>query len=207
MGYSPSHKGYKCLVAGGRLYISKDVIFNEHNFPYPTLFPEPSLITSEVPDTTSPLTVLSSSQPAVSSHRTNNNLFLPPSSYPSSHSEQHHNTSHSQPLNESDIALPQDHSPISQYQNNSTIPQNQNPTLSPTDTVPQAPLNTHPICTRDKSSIVKPRIDPTILLAHLQPKSTKAVLVDPSWFSAMQFEPPDNRTAIRCNWVFRIRMA
>jgi len=81
LGYSPSHKGYKCLAADGRLYISKDVIFNENSFPYPTLFPEPSLITSEVPDTTSTLTVLPSSQLASSSSNTNNTL----SSLPSSH--------------------------------------------------------------------------------------------------------------------------
>lgn len=39
LGYSSSHKGYKCLASNGRLYISKDVIFNESNFPFPHLFP------------------------------------------------------------------------------------------------------------------------------------------------------------------------
>uniref|UniRef100_A0A803NGJ8 Integrase catalytic domain-containing protein n=1 Tax=Cannabis sativa TaxID=3483 RepID=A0A803NGJ8_CANSA len=29
-----NHKGYKCLDATGRLYISRDVIFDEHSFPY-----------------------------------------------------------------------------------------------------------------------------------------------------------------------------
>lgn len=34
-GYSPSHKGYKCLdLNTNRLYISRDVTFNEHFFPY-----------------------------------------------------------------------------------------------------------------------------------------------------------------------------
>ena len=37
-GYSLSHKSYKCLSSSGRIFISKDVIFNEYQFHYPTLF-------------------------------------------------------------------------------------------------------------------------------------------------------------------------
>ena len=33
LGYSSSHKGYKCLSSSGRIYISKDVLFNELRFP------------------------------------------------------------------------------------------------------------------------------------------------------------------------------
>ncbi|KAI5416369.1 hypothetical protein KIW84_041438 [Lathyrus oleraceus] len=36
--YFTSHKGYRCLASNGRLYISKDVLFNELRFPYPELF-------------------------------------------------------------------------------------------------------------------------------------------------------------------------
>jgi len=39
LGYSQLHKGYKCLSSSGRVYISKDVLFNEHMFPYVDISP------------------------------------------------------------------------------------------------------------------------------------------------------------------------
>ena len=37
-GYSNMHKGFKCLdVSTGRIYISRDVIFDEHVFPFSEL--------------------------------------------------------------------------------------------------------------------------------------------------------------------------
>lgn len=38
LGYSSHHKGYKCLdIASGRVYISRDVIFDETVFPFAEL--------------------------------------------------------------------------------------------------------------------------------------------------------------------------
>ena len=56
LGYSMSHKGYRCLAANGRLYISKDVFFNEDRFPYTDLFfpPKP---TSSPSTPTNPISV------------------------------------------------------------------------------------------------------------------------------------------------------
>ena len=34
MGYNLNHKGYKCLDSNGKLYISRDVIFDETTFPF-----------------------------------------------------------------------------------------------------------------------------------------------------------------------------
>ena len=40
LGYSTLHKGYKCLdVSTGRVYISRDVVFDETVFPFSTLHP------------------------------------------------------------------------------------------------------------------------------------------------------------------------
>jgi histone deacetylase 1/2 len=51
LGPSPTHKGYKCLSPEGKVYISKDVVFNELEFPYSTLFSAPS---SSTPPPSSP---------------------------------------------------------------------------------------------------------------------------------------------------------
>jgi hypothetical protein len=43
LGYSASHKGYKCLdVDSGRVYVSRDVIFDENVFPFARTSLEPS---------------------------------------------------------------------------------------------------------------------------------------------------------------------
>jgi hypothetical protein len=43
LGYSTNHKGYKCLdISTGRVYISRDVVFDETIFPFPHFIPMPA---------------------------------------------------------------------------------------------------------------------------------------------------------------------
>src|ERR1044072_6321018 len=62
VGYSTTHKGYKCLNPSGRLYISKDVLFNQFRFPYSDLF-SPSTSSSSRPPISSTIPLIPPSQP------------------------------------------------------------------------------------------------------------------------------------------------
>jgi histone deacetylase 1/2 len=50
IGYSPRHKGVKCLdISIGRIYISRDVVFDENIFPFASLHPNAgSLLQKEI---------------------------------------------------------------------------------------------------------------------------------------------------------------
>ena len=43
LGYSTSYKGYKCISLIGRMFVSKDVLFNEFKYPYLVLLSLPFL--------------------------------------------------------------------------------------------------------------------------------------------------------------------
>lgn len=73
--------------------------------------------------------------------------------------------------------------------------------------------------TRAKSGIVKPMLNPTLLLTHMEPTSIKQALTIPHWLQAMQDEyhallknqtwtlvsPSDSKRPIGCKWVFRVK--
>jgi histone deacetylase 1/2 len=73
--------------------------------------------------------------------------------------------------------------------------------------------------TRAKNGFIQPRLEPSLLLVHVEPKTVKQALQDPQWKAAMQAEfdalqanhtwtlvpLPSNRTSIGCKWVFRVK--
>nr|KYP42260.1 Retrovirus-related Pol polyprotein from transposon TNT 1-94 [Cajanus cajan] len=165
LGYSSSHKGYKCLDTNGLLFISKDVIFNEQRFPYQHLIPSTTSVSNS--STNFPLGVLSSND--VASTSTSNS------------------SSSSSPLS--------------------------------AHTLPPSTSNVHPMQTRSKSGIVRPKLHPTLLLTTTEPTSLKQALSSPSWKTVMSLEYdaliknqtwklvplPSNRTLIGCKWVYCIK--
>ncbi|TXG57696.1 hypothetical protein EZV62_015525 [Acer yangbiense] len=60
IGYSSQHKGYKCLSPTSKVFISKNVLFHEFEFPYLELFP--SQLSPAMPPTSGPVLSLSFGQ-------------------------------------------------------------------------------------------------------------------------------------------------
>ena len=58
IGYSPLHKGYKCLDKTRRVFIAVHVTFNENEFPYSELFPSSNFSSESVPISSSSLCIL-----------------------------------------------------------------------------------------------------------------------------------------------------
>ena len=136
LGYSTSHKGYKCMSSSGRIYISKDVIFNESKFPYADLF---ETFTSLGQSTSSSIPFQFHSIPIIQSpnlsHPTSNSPQTH-TSYVSSHlnspdvgqsaSVSAQSSSNHQPVqSDTDIPIPASSSASSPVQSPSTEPTNQ----------------------------------------------------------------------------------
>jgi len=199
LGYSTTHKGYKCLPPSGRTSISKDVLFNESKFPYLSLFQNYTY------DPLHPIKDVSLSSLPIHSYD------LPPNF-------------HNQPTSSSPTSqmpspsLPTSLVPITTSATN-TEPQSSTPSQHSTHTTAPLPVNSHPMQTRSKSSIFLPRLNPNLFLTYTEPKNVKHTLLDPKWRAAMQDEfdalqknntwsmvpLPPNRKAIGCKWVFRVK--
>ncbi|RDX67550.1 hypothetical protein CR513_53561, partial [Mucuna pruriens] len=151
LGYSPHHKGYECLESGAKLFIFRDVVFNEDKFPSASsmsILPTPAITTK----------ILS--------------LGVIPSAHSSPTIPQ---SSHSQaptPLSTHD-SPPSSPNPI--------VESSSSPISLPTRFV-------QPMQTRSKSSIVKPKLHPTLLITTIEPSIVRQALSSPLWKLAMQQE-------------------
>ncbi|PNX94499.1 retrovirus-related Pol polyprotein from transposon TNT 1-94, partial [Trifolium pratense] len=197
LGVSPQHKGHKCLDEHGRVYVSKDVIFHESQFPYTSMFPNSSTNCSNF-ETSSDMLTLTTNSPTNSIH--------PPFTI-----SQHHSPLTVTQIN-SLISQPITSSQSNSHYNNTPSAENQpaNPPTSPT-----SKHNKHPMVTRGKTGSLKPKA----FIAKLEPTSVKHALSDPNWSQAMQSEYkalmdnntwslvplPPHRKAIGCKWIFRIK--
>ncbi|KAI0523320.1 hypothetical protein KFK09_005715 [Dendrobium nobile] len=194
--YSPFHKGYKCLdISSNRTYISRHVTFNETIFPYQYLKPvhNPNLLPSL--------------------HRTPPSLLIPPSliapptSMPTS----------------STTKLPQSTNSSVQSPSHNTGANSTIPAISILPTQNNANLPSHPMQTRLKSGITKPK-QILSLIATTPPTSTPntyAQAVKHShWRQAMSDEfhalqkqstwtlvpPPANTLILGCKWTFKTKL-
>ena len=225
LGYSSHHKGYRCLATNGRIYISKDVVFNETKFP----FKEQGSTSSPPPPSSSkyyPLTVLHP-------HPSPPTTMSPSTSFPSPLPHYNTNSTPSSPLpitspstspllptprtlpnppTSSSSAPPSlSTSPSSHH----TSPSEYTPShssLSPTPILPS-----HSMLTRAKHR-ANPQPHQALLLTS-EPDSVSEALASPHWFKAMadEFDAlkrngtwslvplPPGRQPIGCKWVFRVK--
>ncbi|MCH82167.1 retrovirus-related Pol polyprotein from transposon TNT 1-94, partial [Trifolium medium] len=186
LGISPQHKGHKCLDANGRIYISKDVVFHESQFPYTNLFPVKSTSDSNNNNNTTE----SDSCPTL-------NLNNPPLTI------NQINSLISQPITSSQTAQPPDSPPLAMTDITNPPP----PIVSL--------QNDHPMVTRGKTGNLKPKtftasIEPsTVRGALADPQWLKAMqseyqaLIDNKTWSLVPLPP--HRKAIGCKWIFKIK--
>ncbi|KAI5436296.1 hypothetical protein KIW84_022677 [Lathyrus oleraceus] len=181
--YSTTHKGYKCLSPSGRMFISKDVLFNKSKFPYHDLF----LSTQSSSSTSIP----SSSSSTV----TLNTPVLPTGPPPTEVSmASSSSSSYSSPGNNSDspvsspsaptghVSTPSPPSMINSPSNASSSPSSSSISTPRDPSLQPLPTNSHPMITRTKSGVPLPHLNPSIFLLHSEPKSVKVAFQDPKWF-------------------------
>ncbi|GAU28846.1 hypothetical protein TSUD_21830 [Trifolium subterraneum] len=222
LGYSAMYKGYKCLSPDGHVYVSKDVLFNEHKFPYPLLFSTTSTSKSPILSPTpmsqvplhlpnqvlnpTPITTIPADQ-----------IYTPTPSVSSPHPSDHASLHTPAPLFPTNSLSPDNTSPNIQVSNASqhifSSPSSTESTIPPN--IPSVkPSQTHHMITRSKS-----KQNPTLLLTHMEPTTAKQAFQSPHWVKAMQEEynallknntwslvtPPAHKRPIGCKWVFRVK--
>ena len=236
LGYNPLQKGYKCLHPSGKVYIASHVLFDEISFPYST---DSNFLKSMPPKVSdfqynslqfynisvphSNLKPFEVAAVDIDSHTSssNHNIMLPPfsthhvSSTNTISSPIIHTTS---PVTTSNTTS----SPII-HQNSSEPPITHQDSLHTSPSKPSLSLSkptisTHPMITRAKAGIFKPK---AFLTSHnnLEPSSINETLVDPKWQAAIQLEydaliqnktlslvPMDpTHKLVGCKWVFRTK--
>lgn len=208
LGYSSHHKGFKCLSPTGRLYIVDSVVFHENEFPYVSIFPSQSVVTS-APSSSVVFQGPTFSIPQVSSS-VSTSTTTSSSSSPAS--------THVSPL----IPDTQTPSPILQVHSSQPL------TVTTSSKVPTPPLpatiNSHTMITRSKAGVSKPKAytittDPTKPPLPTLPISYKAAQKNEAWYNTMALEdtalkrketwilvpPSPDQKLITNKWVFKVK--
>jgi histone deacetylase 1/2 len=193
----------------GRIFVSKDVLFNEQRFPYEDLFSTSPAAESSSPAAAIPLFLIpqvpvevpSGASSAAISQSTSSQAADVDSSISSSSQEASH--SHADPISQSPNSQAV-HSPSSSSHTGSQPPADivsdaslpsstdglDSTPSSSSQAAPQQPSvsNTHSMTTRSKAGIVKPRLFPTLLLTEAEPTTVRQALKDARWVTAMKEE-------------------
>ena len=224
LGYSLNHKGYKCLANSGRVYISRDVIFDESLFPY--------VKSTSHAQPISPLSPFSISVPTLCHNKEklpgHNVIVNPDPQFLTNAVSNNANSARtallpisgtSEGLEQSRPTLPTPLPPASAVGGptvaDTSDVQQVSSVSAPCDQPPTSDLNSHQMITRSKAGVSKPKV----FIASSEPTSVSDALKNENWKCAMQDEYlalmrngtwtlvdlPLNRQAIGCKWVFKIK--
>jgi len=191
------------LHPSGKIYISRDVLFDEYKFPYKSttnIFENSSLPSPVSPHAHSSLLLLPT--PPSHSHEPNDH-------HPSIISQ----TPHPLISSPNTINTPNSHSssPLNDNSSdNSSVP------VITSSTNHASTLNVHPMTTRAKSGISKPKVW-TVTTTDTVPRTPQVAIDDPEWKHAMELEynaliknntwtlvdPPLGVHIISCKWIFK----
>lgn len=204
IGYNSQHKGYQCLHSSKRVYISNHVTFDENSFTC---------------ESGADFSSLSSSCQSTKNYKSSFNSSVPSVTQlqaPLAASSEHHQNVH-----HSDAPTPSPNStPLYFSDNSNSASSSSPPHNSPPHTLPQPASTGHPMITRSKAGIFKPKIYLLALLAQKsEPTSVSQALSDPMWYKAMQEEylalktnhtwdlvlPATPVKIVGSKWVFRIK--
>ncbi|KAI0505062.1 hypothetical protein KFK09_016019 [Dendrobium nobile] len=197
LGYSPSHKGYRCFnMATNKILISRHVIFHESIFPY-SASATTATSHSDSP-TSSPITLLPTSIP----------IELPNHSHITSSTVTPESPSSSNSQTNTITILDSTSTSTSSHHN----PSHPEPVSQPI----------HPMQTRLKSGIIKPKHILDLLTVNSDPSTptsfTQASKL-PSWRAAMSDEfhalqrqgtwslvpAPSTNSILGCKWTYRLK--
>ncbi|PKU66131.1 Retrovirus-related Pol polyprotein from transposon TNT 1-94 [Dendrobium catenatum] len=192
------HKGYKCYdITSGKIYISRHVVFYEHHFPFKTKEHQTHHTITPKPNNIPP------------------SLLIPSSTLPK-------HTAHGPPgMTLQDHITPTSHRTPNEPVTEEPIPASTQHIPSP-QPIPLA-HPTHPMTTRLKSGISKPRKILNLLTQtspHDPPASYTQALKLTHWKNAMVAEiealrhqatwslvpPPSNKPVLGCKWTFKTKL-
>ena len=193
-------------MSAGKIHISRHVIFDELDFPFAKSSIVQPLCSISPSQCVIPLVVPSSPQsPTLSSPLSSSSELV----VPNSDSSQSISTSMDKPVSATQPLLSHDIA---------------SPALVPQPLPSPIPSSRHPIITRAKNGIFKPKLflssTENIFPPPCEPNSFQAATRVPEWQQAMHLEfealmknktwvlvpPPPNQNVIGCRWVYKLKL-
>lgn len=225
LGMVPHTKGYRCLAADGRMFLSRHVKFDESKLPYhdgfSKEFPEirENRCTSVLPLVTPNTGVITSAQPLL---RSNRHTSLGTVSAQSRLNQPSASTSADSTTGGSSDQLISHQPSLSTSVDPVTIVEESTVGVQAEQTVATSsttvPSNYHPMQTRSKSGIFRPKVFSSVL-DETEPSTITETFQSPAWtatandkYSALLVNHawdlvslPAGRRAVGCKWIFRIK--